>query len=334
MSLEEINELVAAQREVLHGLAPVVADNLSYLAPIDKAWQPSDFLPDLNAGDWDEQLKRFRGPARELTDPLLVVLVADMITEEALPSYSVALNLIAEDHTGTGAGPWARWLRGWTAEENRHGDLLNGYLRLTGRVNMRAVELTIHHLLNRGFNARAYPDPYGGLIYTAFQERATKVSHGNVGRLAQRQGDSSLEQICRRIAGDEARHEAFYTHMMTHVIDADPHGAMLVIMSMLRRVIAMPGRLMYDGRDGGLFEHFAAVAQRLGVYTALDYAGIVEHLVGKWDLAGRSVSGKAARAQDYLCRHAERCRNAAHSVVEWAERQPPVGFSWIFDRKV
>jgi len=265
---------------------------------------------------------------------VLVVLVADMVTEEALPSYAVSLNILAEDYTGTDDRPWAKWLRGWTAEENRHGDLLNAYLRLTGRVDMRAVEVTVHHLISNGFNARAYPDLYGGLVYTAFQERATKVSHANVGKLAAAQGDAALARICQRIAGDEARHEAFYTAVMGKVMDEDPEGGMVTIMSMLRRVIAMPGRLMFDGKDPDLFDHFAAVAQRLGVYTALDYARIVEHLVRTWGVAGRAVSGKAARAQEYLCKHAERCHLLALQAADGMAGQTPVGFSWIFDRKV
>jgi acyl-[acyl-carrier protein] desaturase len=89
--------------------------------------------------------------------------------------------------------------------------------------------------------------------------------------------------------------------MMGAVLDQDPEGGLITAMSLLRRVIAMPGRLMYDGKDPDLFEHFAAVAQRLGVYTVFDYADIVEHLVKTWRVAGRSASGKAARAQDFLC---------------------------------
>ena len=113
-----------------------------------------------------------------------------MVTEEALPSYSVALNGLVRDQEGTSPAPWARWLRGWTAEENRHGDLLNAYLRLTGRVNMRAVERTVHHLIANGFNPKSHADPYNLLVYTSFQERATRISHGNVGRSAARQGDA------------------------------------------------------------------------------------------------------------------------------------------------
>jgi acyl-[acyl-carrier-protein] desaturase len=92
---------------------------------------------------------------------------------------------------------------------------------------------------------------------------------------------------------------------------------------------------MFDGRDPDLFEHFAAVAQRIGAYTANDYADIVEHLVKTWDVAGRTgLSGKAARAQDFLCTHAEKCRATAARVTEAAARQPPVRFRWVFDRAV
>jgi acyl-[acyl-carrier-protein] desaturase len=96
----------------------------------------------------------------------------------------------------------------------------------------------------------------------------------------------------------------------------------------------MPGRLMFDGRDPDLFNHFAAVAQRLGVYTVEDYAKVVEHLVRAWNVAGRSVSGKAARAQEFLCKHAENCRSMAPQVAEMAAKQPPVPFGWVFGRAV
>jgi acyl-[acyl-carrier-protein] desaturase len=191
-----------------------------------------------------------------------VVLVGDMITEEALPVYSVALNGLVKDDEATGSAPWARWLRGWTAEEDRHGDLLNTYVRLTGRVDMRAVERTIHGLVTNGFNPQTRSDPYGLLVYTAFQERATRLSHGNVGRIAATLGDANLARICGVIAGDEAPHEAFYTRMMTEVLEHDPAGGILVFRSMLRGGIAMPGRFMEDGRDPVLFDHFAPSAPR------------------------------------------------------------------------
>ncbi len=179
---------------ILHSLSAQVAENLNFLAPIDKAWQPSDYLPDFSREDFIDQLKAFREPSVNHSDEILVVLVGDMVTEEALPSYSVSLNEIAGDPHGDSSEPWSKWLRGWTAEENRHGDLLNAYLRLTGRVDMHSVELTVHYLIANGFNPQTFPDPYNGLIYTSFQERATKISHANVGKLAAAAGDLAAGQ--------------------------------------------------------------------------------------------------------------------------------------------
>jgi acyl-[acyl-carrier-protein] desaturase len=317
--------------EVLRGIEAFVEENL-LLSPIDSAWQPSDYLPDLTAENWAEQIKSFRDPAQQLDDETLVVLVADMITEEALPSYSISLNLLARDNYGTSDAPWARWLRGWTAEENRHGDLLNAYLRLTGRVDMRAVEVTVHNLLNSGFNPNAYPDLYGGLVYTAFQERATKISHSNVAKRATARGDAGLNNICLKIAGDEGRHEAFYTRMMGRVMDEDPEGGLMTMRGMLRRIIAMPGKLMFDGKDPDLFDHFAVVAQRTGIYTVHDYAQITEHLLKTWRVAERVVSGKAARAQEYLCGLPAQFEAVAERMETALATQPRFTFSWIYDR--
>lgn len=322
-----------AHLEVLAGMQAYVLENLTILGDIDKMWQPTDYLPDLTHEDWRERMHAFRDSAESVSDELLVVLVGDMVTEEALPSYSVSLNNLARDRDGDSPNPWSRWLRGWTAEENRHGDLLNAYLRLTGRVNMRSVEVTVQHLLNNGFNPRSRDDPYSGLIYTSFQERATKVSHRNVGRLVNKQGDPNLAKICLRIAGDEARHEQFYTRMMDRVLDLDPEGGMLAIQKMIRGLIAMPGKQMYDGKDPDLFDHFAVVAQRTGVYTVRDYADILDHLVRRWKLAQRTVTGKAALAQDYLCRQAEFYHRMAERYEKRIHQEPRVRFSWIHDRK-
>ena len=45
-----------SQQEVLRGMESFVGENLSFLVPVDKAWQPSDYLPDLTAPDWREQM--------------------------------------------------------------------------------------------------------------------------------------------------------------------------------------------------------------------------------------------------------------------------------------
>jgi acyl-[acyl-carrier-protein] desaturase len=320
--------------DMIESLQGFVGENLSLLAPVDQAWQPSDFLPDLTADDWADRLSRFRESARCLPDDLLVVLVGNMVTEEALPNYSVSLEQIAHDPSGTTDTPWAHWLRGWTAEENRHGDLLNSYLRLTGRVDMRSIELTIHHLVSNGFNEGGQGDDYRGLIYASFQERATRISHGNVAKLAAANGEDNLARICRKIAGDETRHETFYTRVVGEIMERDPDGGVLAYRAMLRGRIAMPGRLMFDGKDPDLFDHFGSVTQRIGAYTFKDYGEIIAHLNEAWDIEHRSLSGPAAKAQEFICRQPDRYDRLADEIASRVAGQPRVRFSWVHNRQV
>jgi hypothetical protein len=85
---------------------------------------------------------------------------------------------------------------------------------------------------------------------------------------------------------------------------------------------------------GDVFDHFAIVAQRTNVYTVRDYASIIEHPVRTWDIAGRAVTGEAARAQEELCRQAERHVRLAERTAAALAKQPPRAFSWIRDRLV
>jgi acyl-[acyl-carrier-protein] desaturase len=118
----------------------------------------------------------------------------------------------------------------------------------------------------------------------------------------------------------------------------DPDGAMLAIADMMRKRITMPAHLMHDGRDMDLFQHFAAVAQRLGVYTARDYADIVEFLVKRWRLEALEggLSGDGRRARDFVCGLPQRMRRASERAEDRAKKDEPrkVKFSWIFDSEV
>eukprot|EP01018_Ginkgo_biloba_P011414 Gb_41362 [translate_table: standard] len=61
------------------------------------------------------------------------------LIEEDLPNYHTILNTLdgVRDETGASPAACAEWTHAWTTEENRHGDLLNKYLYLNGRVDMR-----------------------------------------------------------------------------------------------------------------------------------------------------------------------------------------------------
>jgi acyl-[acyl-carrier-protein] desaturase len=320
--------------EVIKSIENFIEENLSkLLVPVDESWQPNEFVPDMTKESWKEDVIAFRAKAAALPDDVLVVLIGDMVTEEALPTYQVWLNRLQglSDPTGASNNPWAKWSRGWTSEENRHGDLLNRYLYLTGRVNMHAVEQTVHHLINNGFDPQTENDPYLGFIYTSFQERATKISHRNVATLARKAGEDNLHKICGLIAGDEARHEKAYKLFMTKVFELDPAQAVLSFAKMMRTKITMPAVLMYDGRDQNLFEKYSIVAQKTGVYTVKDYSDIIADLVEHWRLeTTEGLSDVAAKAQDYLCNLSERYARLADRVSFSGKEK----FSWIFDRDV
>ena len=85
------------------------------------------------------QVRELQKRSGEMPDEHLLVLVGDMVTEEALPTYMTMLNTLdgVRDETGASETAWAQWTRKWTAEENRHGDAMNKYLWLTGRVNIK-----------------------------------------------------------------------------------------------------------------------------------------------------------------------------------------------------
>ncbi|KAL4632040.1 hypothetical protein ACB092_04G023400 [Castanea dentata] len=310
---------------------------LVHLKPVEKCWQPQDFLPDSASDGFHDQVKELRERAKEIPDDYFVALVGDMITEEALPTYQTMLNTLdgVRDETGASPTSWGIWTRAWTAEENRHGDLLNKYLYLTGRVDMRQIEKTIQYLIGSGMDPRTENSPYLGFIYTSFQERATFISHGNTARHAKEHGDSKLAQICGTIAADEKRHETAYTKIVEKLFEIDPDATVMAFADMMRKKISMPAHLMYDGRDDNLFEHFSAVAQRLGVYTARDYADILEFFVGRWKvekMTGLSAEGR--KAQDYVCRLPPRIRRLEERAQGRAKEAPTVPFSWLFDRKV
>ena len=331
------NEILDAHRDVIQRMAGFVEAQLSWLSPIQSNWQPSDILPDLADGDWREAVQRLRDGAQGLSDELLVVLVGDTVTEEALPSYQTMTNRHAgiSDVTGASDSPWAQWTRGWTAEENRHGVLLNTYLYLSGRVDMQAVERTTQHLIRNGFDPNTMNDPYRGLIYTSFQERATRVSHGNVARLANKSGDAILGKMCNLIAGDEARHEEVYKRFVGHLFEVDPDGTVIACAEMMKQTVTMPAHLMSDGKAQNLFRQFASVAQRVGAYTARDYAQILEHLMDYWyvpKLTG--LRDGAAACQEYLCRLVERYRTFADKTEDRMADQPKAAFSWLFGRSV
>ncbi|AMA50341.1 MULTISPECIES: acyl-ACP desaturase [Flavobacterium] len=327
--MEKLNNIRLEVMQYLEKSLDSFVEN--YLLPVEKIWQPSDLLPNSEAENFIEEVTELREIAKDLPYDFWVVLVGDTITEEALPTYeSWLLDIEGIQQKGSiGDNSWAKWIRQWTGEENRHGDLLNKYLYLSGRVNMREVEITTQHLINDGFDPGTDRDPYKNFVFTSFQELATYISHMRVSKLAKQFGDKKLAKLCNLIAGDEMRHHLAYSEFVNRIFQIDPSQMMLAFQYMMKQKITMPANLIRESGEaiGTAFEKFSESAQRIGVYTATDYIDIMEKLIQKWEIDKIThLTDEAEKARDYLMKLPARMTRLAERIVTPTEEKI---FKWV-----
>ena len=299
-----------------------------FLIPVEKIWQPTDLLPDSNNENFLEEVKELREISKDLPYDFWVTLVGDTITEEALPTYESWL-MDVEGVDNVERNGWSKWVRHWTGEENRHGDVLNKYLYLSGRVNMREIEQTTQHLINDGFDIGTGRDPYKNFVYTSFQELATFVSHNRVALIAKKYGEKKLFKMCNLIAGDEMRHHLAYSEFVNQIFKVDPSEMMLAFQYMMKQKITMPAVFLRESGEkiGSAFEAFSDSAQRIGVYTAADYVDILEKLNVKWDIANMNgLTAEAEKARDYLMKLPERMKKISERLIIPEQGQI---FKWV-----
>ncbi|MCB0442540.1 MAG: acyl-ACP desaturase [Flavobacterium sp.] len=299
-----------------------------FLIPVEKIWQPSDLLPDSEKETFFDEVTELREIAKELPYDFWVVLVGDTITEEALPTYESWLTEV-EGVDSEGRNGWSKWVKHWTGEENRHGDVLNKYLYLSGRVNMREIEMTTQHLINDGFDIGTGKDPYKNFVYTSFQELATYISHNRVSQIAKKFGDNKLSKMCKLIAGDEMRHHHAYGEFVNQIFKVDPSEMMLAFQYMMKQKITMPAHFLRESgqKISTAFEQFSDSAQRIGVYTAADYVVILQKLIDKWNIDKiNGLTSEAEKARDYLMKLPERMARVSERLVI-----PETGhiFKWV-----
>jgi acyl-[acyl-carrier-protein] desaturase len=317
--------------EVMQAIEPQVDGFMNdFLVAPEKIWQPTDFLPNSQADTFFDELEQIREESKELGYDFWVTLVADTITEEALPTYESWLMDVEgiDQHSGKDNG-WSKWVRAWTAEENRHGDVLNKYLYLSGRVNMREIEITTQHLIADGFDIGTDRDPYKNFVYTTFQELATNISHKRVGKMAKKKGNTLLGKMCTIIAGDEMRHHLAYREFVKTILGQDPNGMILAFADMMKKKIVMPAHFLREsgGEISTAFELFSNCAQRLGVYTAQDYIDILKKLNDYWDIGSiGQLSAQAEKARDYLMKLPDRLQRISERMVF---EQDQYKFKWV-----
>ncbi|HTP12068.1 MAG TPA: acyl-ACP desaturase [Bacteroidota bacterium] len=270
--MNSIPKSFASKLEVLSDLEPVVKDLIVKHESKRELWYPSDLLPADQDHAIDEQtLAELRDRARDIPDNARVAIALNILTEEGLPHFH---RLIAEN-LGSSTF-WNSWNGLWTAEEDRHGNILRDYVRDTRLLNFSVLERLQFNYIRSGFHPDWTGDPYKVFVYTTCQEKATQVSHLNTGKLTTNT-EPLLDFITQKIAQDESRHYAFYMNIFKEILSRDPNAA-LESASSIMPSIDMPGISIVN------FNDYADVVRRSGIYGPRDFMKIIENLIANWGI--------------------------------------------------
>ena len=263
--------LLSSKFEVLSDMEDIVADLMQKHEEKRELWFPSDFLPADETTNEELYLKQVRERAKGIPLSGRVALALNLITEEGLPHFH---RLIAV-HLGNDSF-WKNWNFLWTAEEDRHGNVIRDYCRDSRIMNFTAVEKAQFQYVRSGFEPDWDKDPYRVFVYTSAQERATQISHDGTGRVCGAYAPT-LQKILHSIAMDEARHYTFYRSVFSEVLKRDPDEALASAATILPS-IDMPGHSLRN------FNEYADVVRRSGIYGPRDYISVVEALIKAWGL--------------------------------------------------
>ncbi|MDP9861412.1 MULTISPECIES: acyl-ACP desaturase [Streptosporangium] len=265
-------------------LEPVVAENMERHLAVVRDWNPHDYVPWsqgrdfalLGGEDWRPEDTRIDPAAR-------ASLIVNLLTEDNLPAYHH--NLMTALGSG---GAWGEWVYRWTAEEARHAITLRDYLVVTRAVDPVDLEKRRMQFTSSG-GAGEPVELLPNVVYTAFQELATRLSHRNTGSAT---GCPIGEQLLARIAADENLHMLFYRNLVGSALELAPDETMEAIRDVVRD-FEMPGA----GQPG--FRRFATMIANAGIYDLrLHHDKVIMPILRHWQIFERAdftARGEAAR---------------------------------------
>lgn len=283
-------------------------------------WFPSELLAAPPETDPDAHVKGLRDRARGISMPSRVAICLNTLTEEGLPHFHRLLATYLGGDTF-----WAKWNNLWTAEEDRHGQVLHDYTRDSQLLDNPLFERMQFEYLKAGFEPAWDKDPYRVFVYTSLQERATQVSHANTGKAAG-EYEPLIGDVLANVAKEEARHYVFYREIFKRVLDRDPNRA-LESAALVMPSIDMPGVNMPN------FREMADVIRRAGIYGPRDYIRIVEDLIRFWaidKIEGLNEAGR--KAQDKIMAITARLERVA-DMMETRSRAKTFQFAVAFNNE-
>ena len=294
--------------DVLQELEPVVARLLERHLGNAKEWFPHELVPWSRGRDF-EAGEAFDPASAPMDEALRSALVVNLLTEDNLPHYFETIHGMF----GSGGEAWREWARRWTAEEGRHSIAIRDYLTVSRLVDPVALERGRMRQVSLGEVPRP-ATPIDGMVYVTLQELATRLSHGNTGRLMD---DPWGRKVMARVAGDEQLHHVFYRDLVTALLEIAPDDTVLAIDRNVRE-FAMPGT--------GI-ENFAGHAKAIAKAGIYDFAVhhdsiLVPIVVEHWDLPNlQGLSPEAEEARARCLAYIEKVGKAGRRMA--ARRQEP-----------
>jgi acyl-[acyl-carrier-protein] desaturase len=291
---------------VLQELAPTARTLVDRHLRNAKEWFPHELVPWSRGRDF-EPGETWTADDAPMDEAVRSSLFVNLLTEDNLPHYFRTI-----DHLFTEDDPWGYWTRRWTAEEGRHAIVIRDYLTVTRMVDPVALERGRMCQVTNG----EVPEPEtvaDGLVYVSLQELATRIAHGNTGRMMT---DEFGKKVMARVAGDEMLHHVFYRDLTSALLELDPSGTMIAIDRNVR-AFAMPGTGIPDFAD-----HAKAIALA-GIYDfAAHHDSILQPVVlGQWDVEHlEGLSPEAERARDACVAHIAKVGKAGRRLAERRER--------------
>ncbi|HJR15432.1 MAG TPA: acyl-ACP desaturase, partial [Gemmatimonadales bacterium] len=202
-------------------------------------WFPTDLIGPGPDESPDAHLAELRARAAGIPDHARAALALNLLTEEGLPHFHRLLAVYLGDESF-----WRSWNNLWTAEEDRHGQVLHDYARDTRLLKQRRLEEMQFEYLRAGFHPEWDRDPYRVFAYTTVQERATQFSHSETGKIVA-EYEPRLGVILSQVAKEEARHYTFYRTIFEEILKRDPdqalHSASFILPAIDMPGVTMPG---------------------------------------------------------------------------------------------
>jgi acyl-[acyl-carrier-protein] desaturase len=306
--------------EVLQDLEEKVRELMDAHERKRELWYPSDLMGPGQDEDPDIHLAELRARAAGIPDPARAALALNLLTEEGLPHFHRLLAVYLGDDSF-----WRSWNNLWTAEEDRHGQVLHDYARDTRLLQQRKLEEMQFEYLRAGFHPEWDRDPYRVFAYTTVQERATQFSHSETGKIVA-EYEPSLASILSHVAKDEARHYAFYRTVFEEILKRDPDQA-LHSASFILPAIDMPGVTMPGFKD------LADVIRRAGIYGPRDYLRIVQEQIRYWKIESiEGLNELGRKAQEKIMGIPARLKRIAEHM-ETRTKGKTFSFEVVFNRE-